>query len=153
MNRMRPLPKVALVAGLCALLAGCAALPSFDQVRSETRAAVQAIADHLPERTKIEDWSTGKAGPCATGTASYTEHWAGYPDPTFDGEEFIDTLIRELPDEFVVVDTGVHVSDPNLAIDYRGMTMSIVVIDDDPDEPRVNILAISRCGLPPEDES
>ncbi|WEK13705.1 MAG: hypothetical protein P0Y48_00405 [Candidatus Microbacterium phytovorans] len=138
-----------LTVAAASLLVGCSPLPSFDQLRTETRSAVQAIADHLPPGTRITDRSTGKEGPCRRGTASYTEHWAAYPDPPFDGEQFIATLTRELPDEFVVVDTGVPVSDPNLAIDYRGMTMSVYVDADQRDEPVVDIFAISRCGSPP----
>lgn len=137
-----------LTVAAATVLVGCAPLPSFHQLRTETRSAVQAIADHLPPGTRITDRSTGEEGPCRRGTASYTEHWAAYPDPPFDGEKFIAALVRELPDEFAVVDTGVPVSDPNLAIDYREMTMSVYVIFEKPEVPRVNILAISRCGLP-----
>ncbi len=140
-----------LTVAAASLLVGCSPLPSFDQLESESRAAAQAIADHLPPGTRIEDRSTGEEGPCGRGTASYTQHWAAYPAPPFDGEEFIATLARELPDEFVVVDTGVPMSDPNLAMDYRGMTIDVIVADDQ-GEPIVDILAISRCGLPPEDE-
>ncbi|CAN7201842.1 hypothetical protein LJR045_000594 [Microbacterium sp. LjRoot45] len=152
MNLTRARAAAATTAGLCALLVGCSPLPSFDQLESESRAAAQAIADHLPPGSEVEDRSTGEEGPCGRGTASYTQHWVSYPEPPFDGEEFIATLVRELPDEFVVVDTGVPVSDPNLAIDYRGMTMSVYVDADQRDEPVVDIFAISRCGLPPEDE-
>ena len=147
--RSTPLRFALLTIAAASLLSGCTPLPSFDLLRTETRAAVQAIADHLPPGTKITDRSTGEEGPCRRGTASYTEHWAAYPEPPFDGEQFIATLERELPDEFVVVDTGVPVSDPNLAIDYRGMTMSVYVIFEKPEVPRVNVLAISRCGSPP----
>ncbi|CAN7201128.1 hypothetical protein LJR045_000589 [Microbacterium sp. LjRoot45] len=130
------------------LIVGCSPLPSFDQLESESRAAAQAIADHLPPGTEVEDRSTGEEGPCGRGTASYTQHWAAYPAPPFDGEEFIATLIRELPDEFVVVDTGVPMSDPNLAMDYRGMTLDVIV-EDDQVQTILDILVISRCGSPP----
>ncbi|WEK13706.1 MAG: hypothetical protein P0Y48_00410 [Candidatus Microbacterium phytovorans] len=151
MNRMGRRAAAATTAGVCALLVGCSPLPSFDQLEWESRAAAQAIADHLPPGTEVEDRSTGEEGPCGRGTASYTQHWVSYPEPPFDGEEFIATLVRELPDEFDVFETGVTMSDPNLSLSYRGMTIGVIV-EDDQGEPIVDILAISRCGLPPEDE-
>ncbi|CAN7201623.1 hypothetical protein LJR045_000591 [Microbacterium sp. LjRoot45] len=149
--RFTPLRFALLTVAAAFLLSGCTPLPSFDQLESESRAAAQAIADHLPPGTEVEDRSTGEEGPCGRGTASYTQHWAAYPEPPSDGEEFIATLARKLPDEFVVFETGVTMSDPNLSLSYRGMTIGVIV-EDDQVEPIVDILVISRCGLPAEDE-
>ena len=147
-----PLRFALLTAAAASVLSGCAPLPSFGQLRADARSAVESIADYLPPDTPIRDRSAGEAGPCGRGTVSYTEHWEGYPEADFDGEEFIATLIQELPDEFVVFDTGVPMSDPNLSFKYHGMTVGVVVNHEEPQKPKVNILAISRCGMPPGDE-
>ncbi|CAN7201704.1 hypothetical protein LJR045_000592 [Microbacterium sp. LjRoot45] len=147
-----PLRSALLTVAAASVLSGCSPLPSFGQLRADTRSAVESIADYLPTGTPIRDRSTGEAGPCGRGTVSHTEHWEAYPGADFDGEEFIATLIQELPDEFVVFDTGVPMSDPNLSLKYRGMTVGVVVNHEEPQKPKVNILAISRCGLPPEEK-
>ena len=128
---------------------GCAPLPTFDEVQEMTHAPMQQIVDLLPPDTEVEVLSKPGPGPCGGEGASYTAQWFATVYDGFDGIGFIDNLPQDLPDTFVVLDSGTGFSKPAVAFDYDDITLDVWFYDTD-EYHGLYILAISGCAqLPP----
>lgn len=131
-------------------LVACApALPTYDTVRDETRAAMQEIVDAMPAGTEVEDLSTEKPFGCEGDGVIYTGHWAAYPEPPFDGAAFIDELPEALGDDWMVDENALETVRPDVAFLKDDMMIDVGVFEDDEGVVGINILALSRCGQSP----
>ena len=155
MNRRHGASLTALTAVSAAsalLLTGCTMteLPSYDAVTDETTAAMQLIADQLPETTRVEETTTEPYG-CEDGGVLYTGHWVLFQPDDFNGEAFVDALPEQLGDSFVARDLGIDTGRPT--VDFiataHGDTQVGVVAGETDGEPWVDITALSRCAEPP----
>jgi hypothetical protein len=134
---------------VCAVLVGCASLPTFEEAETRTHDPMQQIIERLPDDVEVEVLSKGEPGPCGGDGASYTAQWFASVNEGFDGRAFIESLPERLPDDFVVADAGVEPTEPAIALDYRETTLSVSFYDND-DYHGIYILGISGCAqLPP----
>lgn len=145
---MRRLLAVGALAFVLALTA-CAgpALPSYNSVREDTRAAMQKVVDLLPANTEVEDRSTDTPYGCSGEGVMYTGHWVAHPGEDFDGQALIETLPDELGSDWVV-DEDALTDGSSVNVESNGISMTVAAVDTD-DGATIDILGISRCGSPP----
>lgn len=148
----RRLASLAAITAAALLLTGCTMtkLPTYDTVRDETTAAIELIADQLPETTRVQDIPNEPYG-CENDSVLYTGHWVLFQPAGFDGEAFIDALPDQLGEDFVVRDLGIESSRPNVHFiaTAHGETQVGVATGETDGEPWVDITALSRCAEPP----
>ncbi len=145
-----------IAATLAVGLAGCTVqLPTYDQVRSETEAAMQDIVDAMPEGSVVDDRTVPTPFACGDGRGVFfTGHWEVHPPEGFDTRGFIETLPETLGDGYEEQEVGVAVDYPLVrlvALEHGGTGLDVSGLDADTDDPLVNIVATSRCAQDPED--
>lgn len=146
---------LAAIGAAALMLTGCTMtnLPTYEVVSSETTAAMQPIADQLPDTTRVKD-IPNKPYDCEGHGVFFTGHWVLYQPSDFDGEAFIERLPEQLGEEYVLDDLGIETSMP--AVDFiattHGETRVGVVAGETDGEPWIDITALSRCAEPPPSE-
>lgn len=147
----------AFAASVVAMLAvgavGCSAqLPAYEEVRSETEAAMQDVVDALPEGSTVDDRTDPTPFACSDGGAFFTGHWEVHPPQGLDTRELLESLPEGLGDGYREQDVAVTVDYPLVrlvALDHGGAGLDVSGIDVDTDDPIVNIVATSRCAREP----
>lgn len=138
------------------LLTGCATmteLPPYDTVRDETNAAIQAIADQLPDTTRVTE-GTDKPFHCEEDGVFYTGKLVLFQPDDFDGAAFIEELPEQLGSDFAIRDIGIESETPDahfVATAHGGATVSVAAGETD-GEQWIDITALSRCAEPPAEE-
>lgn len=143
-----------VLAGLAAvamLMTGCGvgALPTYETVRAETRAAMQRVADELPASSRVSRNPANLPYPCGDGVM-FTAQWTFYIDAGFDATAFIRTLPESLGSDFEEVGTA-RSGDESVylrATAYGGTGVGVSDYSDD-EQVVIEILATSRCAEPP----
>ncbi len=139
----------ALIGALAAVaLSGCAVAerPTLEDVRAETEAVMQQIADEVPGG--VVEVATPDPSYVACGDDTYwaTLHWGVTPGPGFDGEAFVEALPSRLGEDFVVAET-VDITSPAVALDHvSGALLDVIVLDVDGGLV-VDLLGLTPCGV------
>lgn len=150
----------AILIGL-ATLGGCTVgRPSYDEVRDQTVAALQAIVDLIPSPRTVDVGPEQEPYSCSDpllpsrGEGSfYTGHWTAEVSETFDIAAFIETLPATLGHGWTEEDLGIDVSFATVDLIQESTGVSVAVEDHSVDGRRViDVLAISRCGILSDEE-
>jgi hypothetical protein len=139
---------------LCLLLAlvattmtGCvmAGRPTIDEVRADTDAMMQRVADEVPGGVPEVLPSNSPYLECAENSFYYSTRWTVAPEAGFNGSAFIEALPDRLGDGFREIE-AVEVSVPAIALQHSsGMLLDVQVTDLD-GRTVVSLLGISACG-------
>ncbi|WP_143738904.1 hypothetical protein [Microbacterium sp. Yaish 1] len=128
-------------------MTGCvmAGRPTIDEVRADTDAMMQRVADEVPGGVAEVRPSDSPYWKCAENSFSYSTRWTVAPEEGFDGSAFIEALPARLGDGFREFET-VQVSVPAIALKHSsGMLLDVQVIDLD-GRTVVSLLGVSACG-------
>ncbi len=140
----------AIAVGLALTMTGCTVnqlLPTYDEVRGETEAAMQAIVDEMPADSQVDDLTDDSPFTCGdAGGVFFTGHWFVHAPDGFDTEHFISVLPELLGPEFVEEEGGIDVSYPLVRLRTVDTAVALDVSESEGD---VNILATSRCAQDP----
>lgn len=154
MRRVPPRAATAtLIAGAVGAVAvGCAPqLPTWDDIRAETNATMQEVVDLLPTEVVVDDLTNSRPYGCERGVM-YTGHLDIDPGPHFDIPAFIESLDDTLPEGFEPRTSQVRVSFARalFTAEPHGSTLLNVTENTAGGRNTIDVLAISRCGEPPQ---
>ncbi|MCZ4068565.1 hypothetical protein O1W71_12865 [Microbacterium sp. H37-C3] len=128
-------------------ITGCvvAGRPTIDEVRADTDAMMQRVADEVPGGVPEVLPSNSPYLECAENSFYYSTRWTVAPEAGFNGSAFIEALPDRLGDGFREFET-VEVSVPAIALKHSsGMILDVQVIDLD-GRTVVSLLGVSACG-------
>ncbi|WP_274179304.1 hypothetical protein [Microbacterium plantarum] len=128
-------------------MTGCvmASGPTIDEVRADTDAMMQRVADEVPGGVPEVRPSDSPYWKCAESSFYYSTRWTVAPEEGFNGPAFIEALPARLGDGFRKFET-VEVSVPAIALKHSsGMLLDVQVIDLD-GRTVVSLLGVSACG-------
>lgn len=133
--------------------------PTYDAVRSDVRASMDALVELLPEGTQISVRPEGDPYPCSDDLALgsgdgvfYTGQLEATLPAGFDTTRIINGLPKHLDSTWQVSNTGVKL--PSAAIvltdTSRQVQLNVMDVSKGYDEsPTIDITGISRCAEPP----
>jgi hypothetical protein len=128
-------------------MVGCATAgrPTLEQARADTEAAMQRIADEVPQG-RVEVRTPDSAYLACDGGGYYSiNRWAVTPQPGFDGEAIVDALPGRLGSDYVVVET-VDIRSPAVAFNHAsGAVLDVKVLGTE-DDIVVDVLGLAPCG-------
>ncbi|MGR6743185.1 hypothetical protein ACU6RU_14230 [Microbacterium sp. F1-18] len=105
--------------------------PTIDEVRADTDAMMQRVADEVPGGVPEVLPSNSPYLECAENSFYYSTRWTVAPEEGFDGSAFIEALPDRLGDGFREIE-AVKVSVPAIALQHSsGMLLDVQVIDMD----------------------
>lgn len=154
----RILAVLALIAALG--LGGCGMnKPTYETVRGEVTSTLDEVVAVIPDPKEIQPQSKGEPYPCDDPMlladregAFFTGHWFVYVPESFDIDAFIASLPGLLGDDWEVRDPQIEVSFANVDLLYKPLSLTVSVEEAlTGDRPAIELLAISRCGILPDD--
>lgn len=157
---MKPLSAIVLAGLLTLGIGGCAiGQPSYDEVRDEANQTLQQLADLVPERNEIDRGPEQEPYICddpllmSSGSgAFYTGHWLIYVGRDFDIDGFILDLPARLDDRWEQRELGTGVSFAHVDLVENQLQVAVSVQEATVNErPAIEMIAISRCGVLPDD--
>lgn len=143
------------------LLGACSPVrPTYSTVRDETVAALETIAELIPEPKVVHAGAEQDPYSCSDSLlpsrdagSFYTGHWTADVPDTFDVAAFVNSLPALLGEEWVREDLGIAVSFATVDLRQTSTGVSLTVEDHSADGSRViDFIAISRCGVLGHDE-
>ncbi|MDQ1218436.1 hypothetical protein QE411_003291 [Microbacterium arborescens] len=143
---------LAAMFGTGMMMSACASqLPTWDEVRAETQATMQEVVDLLPAEVVVDDMTDPTPYGCENGVM-YTGHLDIDPGPDFDIPAFIESLDDTLPEGFEPRTSQVRVSFARalFTAEPYGSTLLKVTENTAGGRNTIDVLAISRCGEPPQ---
>ncbi|WP_143738864.1 hypothetical protein [Microbacterium sp. Yaish 1] len=143
---------LAAMLGTGMMMSACAAqLPTWDDIRAETNATMQEVVDLLPPEVVVDDLTNSRPYGCERGVM-YTGHLDIDPGPHFDIPAFIESLDDTLPEGFEPRTSQVRVSFARalFTAEPYGSTLLKVTENTAGGRNTIDVLAISRCGEPPQ---
>lgn len=154
--------RVSAILALAAVLGlgGCGVNePTYDTVREEVVSSLDRVVAVIPDPKEVAPQPEGEPYSCGDPLllsnrkgAFFTGHWFVYVPEGFDIDAFIETLPGLLGEDWEVRDTQIEVSFANVDVLYKPLGVTVSVEDAlAGDRPAVELLAISRCGLLPDD--
>lgn len=152
--KLRIAVTIVAVAALVSL-AGCQAtqLPTYEEVRTETEAAMQRIVDELPEGSTVEDLTNDTPFACNEGSSAvfFTGHWAVITPDGFDRVGFVEGLPDVLGPGFEQRESQIDTGPGSVKLRTTGeddVHLSATAVEDGQVQA-VDILAMSRCAQEP----
>lgn len=146
-----------IAVGMSMILGGCGMasnLPTYDDVSSDTRAAMQTVVDLLPEASVVTPRPEQEPYPCDDPVgvdnkrgAFYTGNWDITVPANFDIESFVLALPDTLGEGWDVVPSQIPVG--YATVDILEEATSIVVTVSDASEgstASLNIMGMSPCA-------
>lgn len=146
-RRAKGVALLTMLALAATTITGCvtAGRPTIDEVRADTDAMMQRVADEVPGGVPEVRPSNSPYLECAANSFYYSTRWTVAPEEGFNGSAFIKTLPARLGDQFREFET-VEVSVPAIALKHSsGMILDVQVIDLD-GRTVVSLLGVSACG-------
>lgn len=148
--------KLLLATAICIALAGCSASspPTYDEVKTDALAALQTIADLIPEpktiRPRPEQEPYGCHDPLIgmdQDGAFFTGYWEIEVSDQLDIREFVDGVQGSLGDGWKPEPQLIEVSFPQANLIQEATGVSVTIEESDRDGRKgIDLLAISRCG-------
>lgn len=149
--------KILLSTIICASLAGCSASPprSYDDVKTDAIAALQTIADLIPEPKTIRPRPEQKPYGCHDPLigmdkdgAFFTGYWEIEVSEQVDIQEFVEGVQDRLGDGWKPEPQLIEVSFPQVNLVQEATGVSVTIEESDRDGRKgIDILAISLCGV------
>ena len=133
------------------LLGGCAAAPSYDDVRADTISAGEEIIATFPQDADVEQSPDGTPYSCSSGGYTYTGQWT----VTFTEGTDIAALMNALPDalgaQWAVTPGSLPRSDGFVDITDSKRKVGVSVSDYSAsyEAPTIDVLATSVCATMP----
>lgn len=147
MNRYRAVSISAILTLTGMTMVGCAMAgrPTLEQARAETEAAMQRIADEIPQGV-VEVRTPDSAYLACDGSGYYSiNRWAVTPQGGFDGEAFVDALPGRVGPDFVVAET-VDIKSPAVAFNHASGAVLDVKVFGTGEDVVVDLLGLAPCG-------